>query len=87
MFYCPHYLHRPLQVLWWEVDEFVIVIISLMLALMFGYVFWVMLVLVPYGYSKFKKSYPRGFLFHLLWILGLIDFKHYPTYFEKEFRE
>ena len=85
--YCPRYLYRPLQVLWWEVDEFAIVMIFFTLALIYGYIFWFLMIAVPYGYSKLKKKYPRGFIFHLLWFVGLLDFHGYPTAFEKEFFE
>ncbi len=85
--YCPRYLYRPLQVLWWEVDEFAIVMIFFTLALIYGSFFWLLMIAVPYGYSKFKKNYPRGFIFHLLWFIGLLDFHGYPTAFEKEFFE
>ena len=85
--YCPRYLHRPLQVLWWEADEFAIVMIFFTLALIYGYLFWLLMIAVPYGYSKFKRKYPRGFIFHLLWFVGLLNFKGYPSFFEKEFRE
>jgi len=82
---CPKYLNRPVQVLWWEADEFAIVVIFFTLALMFGYVFWLFLFLGPYIYSKLKKKNPRGFFKHLLWFLGLIKIDHYPTFFERGF--
>lgn len=84
---CPRYLHKPIQVLWWESDEFVIVMMFFILALMFGYVFWLFLIAGPYIYTKFKRKYPRGFLKHLLWILGFVKVEHYPSFWEKEFIE
>jgi type IV conjugative transfer system protein TraL len=84
---CPRYLHKPIQVLWWEADEFVIVMIFFTLALIFGYVFWLFLFAGPYIYTKFKRKYPRGFFKHLFWFSGVIKMKHYPSFFEKEFLE
>ncbi len=83
----PQYLSRPLQVLWWEVDEFVIVIIFFMLAMMFGYVFYILMFIVPYLYSKNKNKYPRGFFKHILYFVGVLKLNGYPTYFEREFIE
>jgi len=76
-----------MQVLWWETDEFVVVVIFFLLALMFGYVFYIFMIAAPYLYSKSKRKYPRGFFKHILYFLGILKLNGYPTYFEKEFFE
>lgn len=83
----PQYLSAPFQILWYETDELGVLMFSLVLAFMYGNVFWLLVVLAPYFYSKMKKSRPRGFLRHILYFAGLIKFKGYPAYFDKEFRE
>lgn len=83
----PQYLHRPYQVLFFEVDELFALIIMLFLAISFGTIFWVLLVPYMYMLSYFKKKYPRGYLKHLFYVLGLINFKNAPSYYETKFYE
>jgi hypothetical protein len=59
----------------------------LVLALMYGNIFWLLLIPGPYIYSRIKRQKPRGFLCHLLYMAGLIRMKNYPAYFEKVFSE
>ncbi len=83
----PRYLSSPIQVLWFESDEIAIIAICYTLGLLFGLVGWALLIIVPYLYGKLKKNYPRGFLKHSLYFIGLLDLKGYPIYQEKEFFE
>lgn len=83
----PRYLSAPFQVLWFETDELAIILMCFVLAMLFGSLFWIGLFAGPYYYGKLKKSYPRGFLKHTLYFIGLSSLKGYPTYFEKEFSE
>ncbi len=83
----PQYLHKPHQVLFMDADEFVMIVIFFAFALVFGYFFWLLLFVVPYLYFRSKRKYPRGFLKHYLYKLGIIHFKGAPSYFEKQFNE
>ncbi len=83
----PAYLHQPFQILVFEMDEFGMFLITLIFALVWGGIFYLFIVVVPYGYSKTKKKYPRGFIRHLSYFAGLSKMDGYPTYFEKEFKE
>jgi len=83
----PQYLTAPLQVLWIEFDELGVYFLSLILALMLEGWFYLLLILFPYGYTKIKKKYPRGFLNHILYFIGITKLKGYPQYFEREFIE
>jgi type IV conjugative transfer system protein TraL len=83
----PRYLSSPLQVLWFESDEIALIAICYTLGLLFGLIGWIMMVVVPYLYSRIKKNYPRGFLKHCLYFIGLLHLKGYPIFFEKEFLE
>lgn len=83
----PQYLHRQHQILFLDADEFVFVILFLLFALIFGYIFWILLFVVPFAYAKGKKKYARGFLKHLLYKLGVFNFKGAPSYFENKFSE
>jgi len=84
----PQYLHRPLQVLWWESDEFVVVMLGLILWLLFGGYYFILIgLIVPFFYSRFKKRHSRGFFGHLMYFLGFKKFKGYPEFFMKDFIE
>lgn len=84
----PRYLHRPLQILWWESDEFLILMLSLGLWLIFGGYYFILIgFVVPYIYSKFKKRHSRGFFGHLSYFCGIKSFKGYPEFFMKDFIE
>ncbi|WP_028845492.1 type IV conjugative transfer system protein TraL [Thermodesulfovibrio thiophilus] len=83
----PQYLHKPIQVLFFDADELAMVVLLLFLAMMFGYVFWILLFVVPYVYMKIKKNYPRGALRHMLYRIGLISIKNTPESFQRMFKE
>jgi len=74
-------------VLWLESDELGIFFGMLTLALVFGSWFWPLVIVGPWFFSNMKKKYPRGFLKHLLYFIGLMEMKGYPSYFEEVFRE
>lgn len=52
-----------------------------------GILLWVAPFVGLWGYGKFKKKYPRGFINHISYFIGFTDFKHYPDYFIDKFRE
>ncbi len=84
----PQYLHRQMQVLWWEADEFIIFMLGLSLWILFGgYEFLLMGLIVPIIYSKLKKRYPRGLLKHLMYFTGFKEFRGYPSFYIKKFIE
>jgi hypothetical protein len=70
-----------------ESDEFAMVMLFFVFALIFGYIFWILMFVVPWLYFKSKKKYPRGFLKHFLYKMGLINFQGAPNFFEKKFNE
>jgi type IV conjugative transfer system protein TraL len=83
----PQYLSKPFQVLWFEVDELVLFLFFLTLALLYGKLMWVVFLVSQYSYTKIKRSQARGFLKHVLYILGLVKMTRYPDYFQQEFHE
>jgi len=83
----PQYLGSPLQVLWLETDDLCLFFAFFTLAMIFGGVNWILAFGAPWIYSKLKRRYTKGFLVHFMFIIGLIEFKGYPIYFEKEFYE
>jgi type IV conjugative transfer system protein TraL len=83
----PQYLSSPYQILWFESDELVMIFITFILALTVGSYTWILLFAGPWLYRRMKLKYPRGFLKHLLVIIGLVKIHGYPDFFEEEFRE
>jgi len=85
---CPQYLHRPFQFLWFESDELSVVIIFATVALILdSKLWWGIAVAVPMLYMRLKKSYPRGFLKHSLYALGVVQFRSYPDAAVTEYLE
>ncbi|HHL35514.1 MAG TPA: conjugal transfer protein TraL [Desulfobulbaceae bacterium] len=83
----PQYLSKPFQVLWFEVDELVIFLFCLTATLIYGGWMWIVFPAVQYFYTRTKRKNARGFLKHLLYVLGFVHMKNYPEYFQKEFHE
>ena len=83
----PQYLSAPLQVLFWDSDELCIIMMFFTIALIFGSVTWLVVVVGPWGYTHVKKKYPRGFIRHILYFAGLVKFQKYPEYYENVFIE
>lgn len=84
--FCPQFLHRPYQVLFFEMDDLILIILLFSLALIFGGIFWVLFFVVPYVMSIFKKRFPRGYVKHMIYFLGLFAFKFAPSVFENRLR-
>ena len=60
-------------------------VIGYVLAQKFGGLFWTVMLLLPWGYGRLKKRYPRGFLRHTLYFAGLTPLKGYPHFFQNRF--
>ena len=84
----PQYLGAPVQILFWESDELGLMAGVFSLAVSFGgWLLWALVFITPWYYRRMKMKYPRGFFLHLLYFVGLIEMKNYPTYFEQCFIE
>ncbi|MDO3380357.1 type IV conjugative transfer system protein TraL [Geoalkalibacter halelectricus] len=82
----PFYLSQPYKILWFEPDDMVILVAAFLLGMAFTAWFFLGFFMV-WPYIKIKRHYPRGFLRHALYFLGLIQMKGYPTYFHEDFNE
>jgi conjugal transfer pilus assembly protein TraL len=82
-------LDNPLRVLYWSIDEFMVLAFPLFLTLCLGSIFFVLIgfVLKP-CYSKFKKNFPNGSFVHkLYWYLptkSIGRVKHLPASYYRE---
>lgn len=83
----PQYLHRPYRLLWFEMDEILIMVFGYMLSMMFTIKLLLVLPLMVYLFRIEKRKRPRGFFRHLWYRVGIMEFKGYPSYFQRDFRE
>jgi len=83
----PEYLHRPLQVLWFDTHELAVFGVCYIIATIFGGMSWFLLIVGPVLVIPYKREKPRGFFAHFLFEQGLMDFPGYPIATMKSFRE
>jgi len=74
----PQYLHKPVQILWFASDEFVMVITTIFVATILGGALGWALVAGLLLFVPWLRTKPRGFIPHLAWRWGLVSFRHYP---------
>lgn len=76
----PRYLHLPVQILWFDLEDIGVIMAS--------YAIWLVLdswaalplvVLVPWLFKSIKADRPRGFLRHLGYTYGIHKLRHYPA--------
>ena len=75
----PQFLHKPVQVLWFDAEEFVVVMATVFVATVVGglvgwFLFGALFLFIPW-----KRSKPRGFMPHLAYRWGVVRLKHYPA--------
>jgi type IV conjugative transfer system protein TraL len=83
----PRYLSNPLQVLWWDPDEFAAIMIGFLVGVIMGGIGYLAIIIAPILYKKLKANRPRGYPIHLSYALALLHLPGYPLYFEEEFFE
>jgi type IV conjugative transfer system protein TraL len=85
----PQYMSSPIEVLWWEVDQVAIAVVSFTGTLLMkgGIVMWVGVLLINYFYNAAKRGKPRGFIKHIIYMFGFAKLENYPDYFEQKFHE
>ncbi|MEG8219856.1 hypothetical protein OSJ57_04385 [Sphingomonas sp. HH69] len=74
----PQYLHKPVQILWFGSDEFVLVITVIFVAVILGGMLGWALVAGLLLFVPWLRTKPRGFIPHMAWRWGLVGFRHYP---------
>jgi len=84
----PRYLSALPQILWWEMDEFAVIICFFtMWATIGGWQNAVCLFVVPYAYRKTKYRSENGYFKRILYMTGMGKLDGYPTHFQKKFQE
>lgn len=75
----PRYLHLPVQILIFDMEDIGVIAAMYFLWLMVdNWVVLVLLVVVPMIFKSVKSRMPRGFLKHSAYRLGFLTTKDYP---------
>jgi len=85
----PVTIDKPPLFLVWEVDEFMVLTIPLVLSLFVRELLVGLLIgiVLMWGYIKIKKDKPNNFYFHLFWLWGIMNVKQTPPPYIKKFLE
>ena len=83
----PQYLSAPLQIMWFEADDFVIIILSIVIFLILGGWSIIVSIVLPVAFIQLKKNYSSSFLKHMIYFTGFKNLEYYPIAFEDEFHE
>ncbi len=75
----PRYLHLPVQILWFDMEDIAIISASYALWLILDTWYALpLIVILPWLFKSAKTNKPRGFLRHLLYAYGVQKLTHYP---------
>ena len=85
----PRYLHLPVQVLWFDIEDIALGILAYVVFVLVIDKWWgyPMVVLVPYAFMSLKAGKPRGYLRHLLYSYGFQKLEGYPLPTVSKFEE
>lgn len=87
----PRYIDEPPQILWWEMDEAVVVMLCMILGIAINKMIHLTIVGLVAGYliGKMKNTKQEGYLHHLAWWHGIptFDIKDIPHSHIREFTE
>ena len=76
----PRYLHLPVQILWFDIEEIGLIIVCYTLAMIIDSWYAApFVVLVPWIFKTVKAEKPRGFLRHALLAYGFQSLRGYPS--------
>jgi len=73
------YLHRPYRILWLETEELALCLMGLVLGLVISVYLLFIFFFAAWVVRKTKKNKPRGFLKHIFYHFGFVEFKGLPS--------
>lgn len=75
----PQYLHLPFYFLWFDVIEWVIIVLSYILGVgLLSGVYYILIFLIPFLSIRYKRSKSRGYFNHLRYKFGFSNLEGYP---------
>jgi type IV conjugative transfer system protein TraL len=82
----PQFLSKPIQLVWFEIDEVCMGMLFFLVFLLFTNWFTTIALFVcPFLFSKYKKNFPQGFLGHIFYFIGFKELTNYPDSYVKKF--
>ncbi len=81
------YLHKPLQILWFDANELMVIVLGYLAAMSFGGLAWLLMIIVPSILIPFNRKKPRGYLLHLVYRMGFSKLQGYPLPTANKFEE
>ena len=83
----PQYLHKPYRVLWFEIDEVVLIGTAFVIGNFINFKVLLLFPAVFFLYRREKRRHPRGWFKQLGFFLGLVTFRGYPGAYISRFYE
>lgn len=83
----PQYIHLPLQFLWFDSEELMLIIVIYLSMMIFGIYAGVVGIACLLYYMRLKRNKPRGYLGHLMYSIGLYKIKGCSNPFANRFYE
>jgi len=82
----PKYLNAQPQILWWDLDEFIVLLLFTGLGIVANHQFigTIIGILAMKAYSKLSTIKHPGFIKHFAYSLGIYGIKEIPEYWVKE---
>lgn len=74
----PQYLHLPVQILWFDTHDIVVLIVGLGFSLLLESILWIPIMATSIAIIVIKSKKPRGWILHSIYRLGLSRLKGYP---------
>ncbi|MBB6117758.1 hypothetical protein F4826_004737 [Rahnella inusitata] len=81
------YPHMPIQIFWFDRDEWMILVAAYLCSMQLGGISWLVLFPASILTIRLKRTQGRGFFRHTLIEYGLVDLHGYPNSSAKHFEE
>ena len=83
----PQYLHLPPQIRGFDAQEVLVLIAAYLGSVAFGGYSWLLLIAAAWGFIRFKRRKPRGYILHLFYRGGVFRLQLYPLPTARRFYE
>lgn len=74
----PQYLHLPVQLLWFDTHDIVVLMAALFFSLLLESILWIPIMGLAIAIIVIKSKRPRGWILHSIYRIGLARLKGYP---------
>ncbi|EFR6141884.1 hypothetical protein IAH82_002936 [Escherichia coli] len=81
------YPHQPIQIFWFDRDEWLMLVVSYIASMQFGGITWAIVFPLSIAAIKIKRTKGRGFFRHTLYKLGFVEIYGYPNSSAKKLEE